>query len=325
MKMISRRSLLAAGALTPLARRAAADSRYPTRTVTVISPFAAGGQSDSVGRVMNNHFQRVFGQPFVMENRVGAGGTLGTQYVVRSEPDGYNLLFGTTSAFAIAPYVYNPKPYDPIANLAPIVVLTEASTVLIASEKSGFRSLGDLVQAAKKDPGRITVASAGIGSFPHVFAEVFSALLGLQLTHVPYRGGGPAMNDILGGQVDVFFEVITTAAPQIQSGRAHGLFVSGSARSALLPDVPTATELGYPGLSLTSWSGLAAAAGTPATIVDILNKEANVVLQSVGMKDLLTRLGIGPVGGSPESMAERMVQEASRYRDIISNRGITVQ
>jgi tripartite-type tricarboxylate transporter receptor subunit TctC len=323
--MISRRSLLAAGALTPLARRAAADSRYPTRTVTVISPFAAGGQSDSVGRVMTNHFQRVFGQPFVMENRVGAGGTLGTQYVVRSEPDGYNLLFGTTSAFAIAPFVYKPKPYDPIANLAPIVVLTEASTVLIASEKSGFKSLSDLVAAAKKEPGRITVASAGIGSFPHVFAEVFSSLLGVQLTHVPYRGGGPAMNDILGGQVDVFFEVITTAAPQIQSGRAHGLFVSGSARSALLPDVPTATELGYPGLSLTSWSGLAAAAGTPAAIVDSLNKEANVVLQSAEMKDLLTRLGIGPVGGSPESMAERMVREGSRYKDIVSNRGITVQ
>jgi tripartite-type tricarboxylate transporter receptor subunit TctC len=324
--MISRRSLLAAGVLTPLVRRAAAaDSRYPTRTVTVISPFAAGGQSDSVGRVMNNHFQRAFGQPFVMENRVGAGGTLGTQYVVRSEPDGYNLLFGTTSAFAIAPYVYKPKPYDPITNLAPIVVLTEASTVLIASEKSGFKSLSDLVAAAKKEPGRYTVASAGIGSFPHVFAEVFSSLLGVELTHVPYRGGGPAMNDILGGQVDVLFEVITTAAPQIQSGRAIGLFVSGSARSALLPDVPTATELGYPGLNLTSWSGLAAAAGTPAAIVDSLNKEANVVLRSAEMKDLLTRLGIGPVGGSPESMAERMVREGSRYKDIVSNRGITVQ
>jgi tripartite-type tricarboxylate transporter receptor subunit TctC len=322
--MISRRSLLAASVLSPFAR-ASAETRYPVRPVTVISPFAAGGQSDSVGRVLNNHFQRVFGQPFVLENKVGAGGTIGAQYVVRSKPDGYSLLLGTTSSFTIAPYVYKPQPYDPIANLTPIVAITEAPTVLIASEKSGFGELRDLVQAAKKDPGRITVASAGNGSFPHIFSEVFSSLLGVQFTHVPYRGGGPAMNDILAGQVDVFFEVITTAAPQIQSKRAYGLLVTGGGRSLLLPDVPTATELGYPGLNLTSWSGLAAAAGTPAAIVDVLNKDANVALQSPEMKDLFTKLGIGPVGGSPAKMAERIAQEASIYKDIISSRGITVQ
>jgi tripartite-type tricarboxylate transporter receptor subunit TctC len=322
--MIGRRSLLAAGILAPLAR-ASAETRYPARTVTVISPFAAGGQSDSVGRLLNNHFQRVLGQAFILENKAGAGGTIGAQYVVRSEPDGYNLLFGTTSTFVMAPYVYKPQPYDPIANLTPIGALTEAPTVLIASEKSGVRTLRDLVEAAKKEPGRITVASAGNGSFPHIFSEVFSSLLGVQFTHVPYRGGGPAMTDILAGQVDVFFEVITTAAPQIQAKRAYGLLVTGGGRSSLLPDVPTATELGYPGLNLTSWSGLAAAAGTPAAIVEILNKEANVVLQSPEMKDLLAKLGIGPVGGSPAKMVERIAQEASIYKDIISSRNITVQ
>jgi tripartite-type tricarboxylate transporter receptor subunit TctC len=323
--MMNRRTLLTASLLAPFVRPAAADSRYPGHTVTVVSPFAAGGQSDSVGRVVNNHFQKVLGQPFILENKVGAGGTIGAQYVARSQPDGYTLLLGTTSSFTIAPYVYKPQPYDPLANLAPIAALTEAPTVLIASEKSGFRSLNDLVQAAKKEPGRVTVASAGIGSFPHVFAEVFSSLLGVQFNHVPYRGGGPAMNDILAGQVDVFFEVITTAAPQIQAKRAYGLLVTGNGRSALLPDVPTCTELGYPGMNLTSWSGLAAAAGTPAAIVDVLNKEANVVLQSQEMKDLLTQLGIGPVGGSPAKMAERIAQEASLYKDIISKREITVQ
>ena len=323
--MISRRSVLAAGVLAPLGWAAAAETRYPARSVTVVNPFAAGGQSEPIGRIVNAHFQSVLGQPFVMENRVGAGSTIGGQYVVRSEPDGYTLLLGTTSTFTIAPYVYRPQPYDPITNLAPIIALTEAPTVLVASKKSGFRSLEDLLQAAKKEPRRVTVASAGIGSFPHVFAEVFASLVGVQLTHVPYRGGGPAMNDILSGQVDLFFEVISTAAPQVQSKRAFALFATGTARSALLPDVPTTSELGYPGLNLTSWTGLAASAGTPASIVELLNKEANVVMQSDKMTDLLAHRGIRPVGGSPAKMAERIAQEADLYKAIISSRQISVQ
>ena len=179
--MISRRSVLTAGVLAPLGWAAAAETRYRAHSVTVVNPFAAGGQSEPIGRIVNTHFQSALGQPFVMENRVGAGSTIGGQYVVRSAPDGYTLLLGTTSTFTIAPYVYRPQPYDPTTNLAPIIALTEAPTVLVASEKSGFRSLEDLVRAAKTEPGRITVASAGIGSFPHVFAEVFSSLVGVQL------------------------------------------------------------------------------------------------------------------------------------------------
>jgi tripartite-type tricarboxylate transporter receptor subunit TctC len=323
--MFSRRSFVAAGLLAPLARATAAETPYPAHSVTVVNPFAAGGQSDPIGRIVNTHFQGVLGQPFLMENKVGAGGTIGGQYVVRSAPDGYTLLLGTTSTFTIAPYVYRPQPYDPITNLAPIVALTEASTVLVASEKSGFRTLDDLLRAAKKEPGRVSVASAGVGSFPHIFAEVFSSLVGVQLTHVPYRGGAPAMNDVIAGQVDLFFEVITTAAPQVQEKRVAGLFATGNRRSTLLPDVPTTSELGYPGLNLTSWTGLATAAGTPIPIVELLNKEANVVLQSNEMKDLLMRLGIAPVGGNPSRMAERIEQEATLYKGVISSRQITVQ
>jgi tripartite-type tricarboxylate transporter receptor subunit TctC len=323
--MLNRRSLLAAGVLAPLARPAAADVRYPSGAVTVVNPFAAGGQGDPVGRVVNNHLQSVLGQPFLMENRVGAGGTIGAQYVVRSAPNGYTLLLGTTSVYTIAPYVYRPQPYDPTTTLASIVALTEAPTVLVASEKSGFRTLDDLLRAARKEPGRVTVASAGIGSFPHVFSEVFSSLVDVKLTHVPYRGGGPAMNDILAGQVDLFFEVISTAAPQVQAKRAYGLLLTGNARSPLIPDVLTTSELGYPALNLTSWTGLAAPGGTPAPIIELLNKEVNVVLQSGQMKDLLARLGISAVGGSSGKMAERIAREASLYKDIISSRQIAVQ
>jgi len=322
--MINRRSVLAAGVLAPFAQ-AAAETLYPARSVTVINPFAPGGQSEPVGRTVNAHFQSVLGQPFVLENKVGAGSTIGGQFVAQSAPDGYTLLLGTTSTFTIAPYVYRPQPYDPVTNLAPIIALTEAPTVLIASEKSGFRTLEDLLQAAKAQPGRVTVASAGIGSFPHVFAEVFSSLVGVQLTHVPYRGGGPAMNDILSGNVDLFFEVIATAAPQVQGKRAFALLATGNTRSSLLPDVPTASELGYPGLNLTSWTGLAAAAGTPAPIIELLNKEANIVLRSDKMKELLANLGIAPVGGSPARMAERIAGEADLYKGIIASRQISVQ
>ena len=168
------------------------------------------------------------------------------------------------------------------------------------------------------------MASAGIGSFPHIFAEVFSSLVGVQLTHVPYRGGGPAMNDVVAGQVDLFFEVISTAAPQVQEKRIAGLFATGNSRSSLLPEVPTTSELGYPGLNLTSWTGLAAAADScPHCRAFEEGSERRSAIERD--EDMLTRLGIGPIGGSPSKMAERIAQEATLYKGIISSRQIVVQ
>jgi tripartite-type tricarboxylate transporter receptor subunit TctC len=323
--MINRRSLLGTAALLPLGRAALAQDHYPSRPVTVINPFAAGGQSDPIGRMINAHFQRALGQSFVLDNRVGAGSTIGAQYVARSAPDGYTLLLGTTSTFTIAPYVYRPQPYDPLTAFAPVAALSEAPTILVANPQRGFRSLEDVVKLAKAKPGEVSFASAGSGSFPHIFAELFASLAGVRLTHIPYRGGAPAMNDVIAGQVDLFFEVVATAAPQVQSGRVTGLFASGDTRSPLLPDVPCTTELGYPGLNLTSWTGLAAPAGTPAPIVDLLNREANVALRSEEVKTFLARLGIAPVGGSPAKMAERIEKEAGLYKRLIAATEISVQ
>jgi tripartite-type tricarboxylate transporter receptor subunit TctC len=323
--MINRRSLLGTAALLPLGRAALAQDHYPSRPVTVINPFAAGGQSDPIGRMINAHFQRALGQSFVLDNRVGAGSTIGAQYVARSAPDGYTLLLGTTSTFTIAPHVYRPQPYDPLTAFAPVAALSEAPTILVANPQRGFRSLEDVVKLAKAKPGEVSFASAGSGSFPHIFAELFASLAGVRLTHIPYRGGAPAMNDVIAGQVDLFFEVVATAAPQVQSGRVTGLFASGDTRSPLLPDVPCTTELGYPGLNLTSWTGLAAPAGTPAPIVDLLNREANVALRSEEVKTFLARLGIAPVGGSPAKMAERIEKEAGLYKRLIAATEISVQ
>lgn len=323
--MIDRRSLLLGSVIASIARPALSQSKYPTRTVTIVSPFAAGGQLDPIGRIIGKHMQSVLGQPFVLENKAGAGGTIGAQYVTRSTPDGNTLLLGTTSTFVIAPYLIKPQPYDPLIDLTPIIALAENATVLIASPKSGFKSLGDLLEAAKKNPGGVTVASAGNGSFPHVFSELFSALTNIKLTHVPYRGGAPAMNDLIGGQVDIFFEVVPSAIPQIQSKQAFPLLVSGARRVPLLADVPSAAEMGYPDLNLTSWNGLAAPAGTPASVIEILNKESNEALRSEEMTLYLGRLGISAIGGSPKDMAERMVQESPIYKRLIESRGITVQ
>ncbi|UFN50110.1 tripartite tricarboxylate transporter substrate binding protein [Roseomonas sp. OT10] len=323
--MTHRRSLLGAAALLPLARAAGAQGAYPSRPVTVINPFAPGGQSDPVGRLVNLQLQRALGQPFVLDNRLGAGSTIGAQYVARAEPDGYTLLLGTTSTYVIAPYVYRPQPYDPLTAFAPVAALSEAPTILVASPRRGIRSLEAMVRLAKEKPGEVTVASAGNGSFPHVFAELFMARAGVRLTHVPYRGGSLAMNDVVAGQVDLFFEVVAAAAPQVQSGRVTALLASGAARSPLLPEVPCAVELGLPELDLTSWVGLAAPAGTPPAIVAALNREANAALRTEEMGGLMARLGIGPVGGTPAAMGERIAREAGLYRKMIESTGITVE
>jgi tripartite-type tricarboxylate transporter receptor subunit TctC len=323
--VIDRRSLVVGTLFASIAAPSFGQGKYPTRTVTVVNPFAAGGQLDPLGRLLCNHFQTVFGQAFIMESKVGAGGTIGGQFVARAAPDGHVLLLGTTSTFVIAPYMFKPQPYDPLTQLAPVVNLTQTGSVLVASEKSGFKNLKELLDAARQKPGGVTVASAGIGSFPHIFAELFSSLADVKFTHVPYRGGGPAMNDILGGQVDIFFEVVPTAAPQVQSKRVVPLFVSGDSRSALLPDVPTAAELGYPKANLTSWTGLAAPAGTPASVIEILNKEANEVLNSSEMKRYLEQFGFSAVGGSAADMAARIARESAIYKELVASRGIAVQ
>jgi tripartite-type tricarboxylate transporter receptor subunit TctC len=320
--MTRRRTLLAAGALAPLGAALAQD-RYPSRPVTVINPFAAGGQSDPIGRLVNAHLQRALGQPFVLDNKLGAGSTVGGQYVARAEADGHTLLLGTTSTFVIAPYVYRPQPYDPVAAFAPVAALTESPMVLVANSKKGFRAVADVLRAARERPGEVSVASAGNGSLPHLHAELFASLAGLRLNHVPYRGGAPAMNDVVAGQVDLFFEVVSTTAPHAEAGRVVPLLVTGQNRSPLLPEVPTAAELGYPDLTLTSWTGLAAPAGTPAPVVGALNREVNVALKSDEMAAFVSRLGISTVGGDPARMAERIAREGGLYRRIIETTGIS--
>lgn len=300
---------------SPMAR---AQEQYPSRPVTIINPFAAGGQSDPIGRVIALHLQGALGQPFVLENRTGAGSTIGAQYVARSTPDGYTLLFGTTSTFVIAPYVYRAAGYDPTTSFAPIAIASEGPMVLTASPQTGFKTVADVVAAAKRQPGEVTLASPGSGSLPHLMGELFASLAGIRFTHVPYRGGAPAMNDVIGGQVDLFFEAVANVAQHAEAGRVVALLVTGASRSPLLPGVPTATEAGYPDLNLTAWTGFAAPTGTPAAVLAALNREINAALRAPDVRDVLARLGVAAVGGRPEDMATRIAHESATYRRIIA-------
>jgi tripartite-type tricarboxylate transporter receptor subunit TctC len=310
-------------ALVPTGRDALAQDRYPDRPVTIINPFAPGGQTDPLGRLVALHLQRALGQPFVIDNRTGAGGTIGAQFVARAAPDGHTLLLGTTSTYVIAPFVYRPQIYDPATAFAPIAVLSEGAMVLSTHPRTGFRSVADVVQAARQRPGGVTFASAGNGSLPHIIGELFASLAQLELTHVPYRGGAPAMNDLIAGQVDLFFEVVSNVAQHAEAQRVVPLLTTGAARSPLLPAVPTAAEGRYPDLALTSWTGLAAPAGTPRPVVAALNRGANATLVSEEGQALLARLGIAAVGGEPADMEARIAREALVYQRIVTTRGIS--
>jgi tripartite-type tricarboxylate transporter receptor subunit TctC len=268
------------------------------------------------------HLQRALGQPVVLDNRTGAGGTIGAQFVARAVPDGHTLLLGTTSTYVVAPFVYRPPPYDPLSAFAPVAVLSEGAMILCTHPSSGFRTVEEAVRAARSNPGEVTLASAGNGSLPHVLGELFASLAGIRLNHVPYRGGAPAMTDLIGGQVALMFEVVSNVTQHAEANRVVPLLTTGAARSALLPDVPTGAEAGFAGMVLSSWTGLAAPAGTPVAIVDVVNREANTALASDEGRSLLARLGITVGGGRPVDMTARMAREGQVYRGIIEMAGI---
>jgi tripartite-type tricarboxylate transporter receptor subunit TctC len=317
-----RRPLLAAPALL-LPTAANAQPAWPERPVTIINPFAPGGQTEPLGRLVAQHLQRALGQPFVLESRAGAGGTIGAGFVARAPADGHTLLLGTTSTYVVAPFLFRPPPYDPLAAFAPVAVLSEGPMVLITHPRTGWRSVEEVLAAARARPGGVSLASAGNGSLPHVIGEFFASLAGVRLNHIPYRGGAPALNDVIGGQVDLFFEILSNVTAHAEAGRVVPLLTSGAARAPALPQVPTAAEAGLPALSLTSWAGLAAPAGTPASIIAALNREVNAALRSEEARALVTRMGIATVGGSAEDMAARIAREAPLYRRIITDAGVS--
>ncbi|MFZ6763199.1 Bug family tripartite tricarboxylate transporter substrate binding protein [Pseudoroseomonas sp. WGS1072] len=317
----TRRAILRGGlAAAALPLPTWAQPSYPSRPVTIVIPFAPGGQTDPVGRFLANHLQRALGQPFVIDNRSGAGGTIGASQVIRSAPDGYTLLLSVVGTYATAPFIYGKGSYDPTTAFTPIALVMEGAMVLVTHPRSGLKSVADVLATARTR--NLTFASPGVGTLPHLMGEILSARTGRRLTHVPYRGGAPAMTDLISGQVDLFIDVIPNVLPHVQEGRVMPLLVSGS-RQLPVGTVPNAKDAGFPELDLMAWSGLAGPAGLPEAAVATLNHHVNEAMRTDEGRALLERLGANPASGRPGDMRERIVTDSSVYRKVIEANSIS--
>jgi tripartite-type tricarboxylate transporter receptor subunit TctC len=321
----TRRAVLrGAGALalgaTGLSRPATA-AGWPERPVRIVVPFAAGGPSDLTARLMSDRLREALGQTFIVENRGGAGGNLGITQVARSAPDGYTLLV-VSSAFVVNPGLYKNVPYDPVKDFAPVAELDTSPNVFVATPASGITSIAELIARAKADPNALSYASAGIGTTPHLAAELLKIIAGINLTHVPYPGAGPAIQAMLAGTVPLMCASLPGAHPGIKAGTLRALAVAGAERWFDMPEVPTMLELGYKGFVSDTFHCMLAPAGTPADIVDRLAAASLAALKEPAFHDKLRTLGFEVIGHGPDGLRRRIAEEVPRFRELIDKAGI---
>ena len=312
--------LLAALAVLP----AAAQDRYPSKPLRLIVPFAPGGSTDIFARLIAERAQGPLGQPVVVENRAGAAGNIGAEAVVRSAPDGYTLLMATTGVMAINNALYKNMTYDAAKDLEPVLYVASITNVLIVPPDSPAKSVAVLIALAKKEPGKLTFASSGAGASTHMSAELFKSMAGIDILHVPYKGSGPAMPDLMSGRVSMMFENAPGAVSHIKAGKLRALAQTGLKRSSALPEVPTVAESGVPGYESLSWSGIAVPAGTPRAVIDRLNKDLNSILAMADMRQKLAEQGADAIGGAPEAFAAHIRAEREKWSRVIKTANIVV-
>ena len=317
MKLPRRKFLhLAAGtAALPAVSRVARAHAYPTRPVRIIVPFAPAGTTDIVARLMGQWLSERLGQQFVIENRPGGAGNIGTEAVVRATPDGYTLLSIDVSA-AINATLFHKLNYNFIRDIAPVANFVSVANVMVVNPSFPAKSVPEFIAYAKANPGKITVASAGIGTPNHLSGELFKTMAGLDTAHVPYRGGGPAIADLLGGQVDVTFAVVTTAIEYIRSGKLRALAVTSAKRQEALPEIAPMADF-LPGYEAIGWFGLFAPKNTPVEVVSTLNKEVNAALSDPKIKARLADLGGEPLPGSPEDFERLVADDKEKWAKVI--------
>ncbi|HYG45792.1 MAG TPA: tripartite tricarboxylate transporter substrate binding protein, partial [Bordetella sp.] len=297
---------------------------WPAKPLTIIVPFPPGGATDAMARLFAPRIETLIGQPVVVENKSGAGGTIGTQLVARAANDGYTLLWGTVATHGIGPNIYKKLSYDAVADFEPVVHVVDQPYVLVAHPSRKMRSVEDLVRQARERPGRISVATAGVGTAAHMLFEKFQADTGISMLGVPYKGAGPAMADLLGGQVDLAFDVILTTAPYIVAGKLVPLAVTSATRSSTLPDVPTMTEAGVDGFVAAGWNGLFAPRGTPKPIVDEINAAVNKALHSPEINKRLLAEGSIPVGGTPQDFSRFIQAEIKAWGEVARQANVSI-
>ena len=297
---------------------------YPNKPIRIIVPYPAGQASDTITRLVGERLGKSLGQPVVVDNRPGAGGNIGTDAGAKSAPDGYTLTVAT-AALPISKHVYRKLPFDPAKDFAPITLMTITPLVLVTRTDLPVKDVASLVDYAKKNPGKLTFASSGPGTSHHLSGELFKALAGVDMLHVPYKGSPPAHVDLMGGSVDVMFDNIVPVAPHVRQGKLRALAVTTKTRAAALPDVPTMAEVGYPNFEATAWFGLLAPAGTPQPVVDKLNREIVAILKSPDLRDRLAGLGATVVADRPEEFGRFMAAEINKWAPIVKRAQIELE
>ena len=314
---------LAACTLASLLPNGSAMAGYPERIVKIVVPFAPGGGTDSVARTLAQEMAKDLGQSVIIENKPGAGTIIGTQAVATSEPDGYTLLM-ETFANAVNPSLNSKLPYDPHKDFAPVALVARSFNIVVVNASSPYRSIADLIAAAKAEPDKLSYGTYGTGTSAHLAGELFKSLAKVNLTTVPYKGAAPAITDLLGGQIQVMFTTVASAASLIAGGQLRALAVTSAERSPAFPDVPTVAEAGVPGYSAVSWYGLVAPAKTPPQIIDRLNRSAAAAVKSEAFNKLGVNEGLVMVASPPGELDRYVRGEEERWRKVIQDAGIKI-
>ena len=296
---------------------------YPTKPIRMVIGFPPGGAADILGRIAAQRLTEALGQQVVVDNRGGAGGSIAAEIAAKSVPDGYTVHF-TSLPHVINPHLYRKVGYDAVRGFAPIAQFVSVSLVLVVHPSLPVKSVRELIAVAKAKPGDLNYASAGSGSSGHLAMELLKTMAGINLTHIPYKGTGPLLNDVLAGQVPVTIASSVGLVPHIKAGKLRGLGVTSASRSAAVPDLPTIAEAGVPGYDVTQWFGLLAPAGTPAAIVSRLNSEVNRMLAAAEVKEMLAARGADPVGGTPAEFAALIRKDFSKWAKVVKDSGARV-
>ncbi len=295
---------------------------YPGKPIRFIVPQAAGGTTDILSRTVAQKLSDTFGQQIVVDNRAGANGIIGTELVAKAPGDGYTLLAGGTATIAINVSLYRKIPYDPVKDFAPVANIAYSTSVLVVHPSVPAKSIADLIALAKSKPGELRYASAGIGSSPHLSAEVFRTMTVTNIVHVPYKGSTPGVTATVTGEASLMFTGIASALGHIKAGRLRALSVNGPKRSPALPEVPTAGDSGLPGFEVDFWIGILAPVGTPAAVVTRLNTEVNRIIGQDDIRDRLIVLGTDPIGGTPQQFAALIKKDIARWAEAIKASGV---
>ena len=321
MCFLTRRTLLGGASLLVLAAPLQAQT-YPSRPIRFIVPFAAGaGVLDIMARIVGQHLGTATGQQVVIDNRPGAGGNVGAEVAAKATPDGYTMLMGAV-ALVVSPYLYAKLPFDPLTDLVPVTQVNSAPLMLVVHPSLPVKSVAELIAYAKARPGQLNYGSGGVGATPFLATELFKSMAGIDVTHVPYRGGAPALADLVAGHLSFMIENVPGTLPLVRDGKLRALAITSRQRLALVPDLPTMEEAGVPGYEMIGWNGIFVPKATPPEIVTRLNAELVKVLRSADVGEQLAKLGAVPVGDSPEQFGAFVKAESARWGKIIKDLGI---